>query len=122
MPTKPRTQRKALYQAKLHERHATMGVHLSKELRAKLSTVTRSLPVRKGDRVKIMRGGHKGKTGKVTGVDLRVPAVYVEGIVVRKAKGGEVPFGIHPSKLLLLEADMSDKRRKALLDRKKKAK
>ena len=119
MPTKPRTQRKALYEAKLHEKHALLSVHLSKELKAKLSTSARSVSVRKGDRVKIMRGSHAKKTGKVIEVDLKGTVVFVEGIVARKAKGGEVPVALHPSNLLLLEGDFNDSERKAILARKK---
>ncbi len=119
MPTKPRTQRKAMYEAKLHEKHALVAVHLSKELKAKLNTKARSLPVRKGDRVKIMRGSHAGKTGKISEVDLKSSLVFIEGIVTRKAKGGEVLVSIRPSKLLMLDGDFNDNERKALLARKK---
>ena len=119
MPTKPRTQRKAMYEAKLHEKHALMAAHLSKELKAKLNTKARSLPLKKGDRVKIMRGSHAGKTGKVMGVDLRTSSVFIEGIVTRKAKGAEVQIAHRPSKLLMLDGDFADNERKALLARKK---
>jgi large subunit ribosomal protein L24 len=119
MPTKPRTQRKAVYELALHERRPLVSAHLSKELKAKLGTKARSMPLRKGDRVKIMRGSHKGKTGKITEVDLRSTMAFVEGIFARKAKGGEKPLPLQPSNLLILEGDFSDKERKAALDRKK---
>jgi hypothetical protein len=45
---------------------------------------------------------------------------FVEGIVARKAKGGEVPVPIQPSNLLIIEANFDDKGRKAVLSRKKK--
>ncbi len=111
-------QRKRLYEAPLHKKHATVSAHLSKELKAKLGTKARSLSLRKGDRVKIMRGANKGKSGKIAEVDLKGSLAFIEGIVVRKAKGGEVQIPFHPSNLLIVEASMDDKRRKKLLDRK----
>jgi large subunit ribosomal protein L24 len=119
MPTKPRTQRKALYGLKLHERRKLISAHVSKELKEKLKTAARSIPMRKGDRVKVMRGSHKGKTGKVSEISLARSVVFIEGIMARKAKGGEVPVPFHPSNLLILEADFSDKERKAMLSRKR---
>jgi large subunit ribosomal protein L24 len=57
---KPSKQRKAMYQAPLHRKHKLFSAHLSKELRKQWNK--RSLPVRKGDEVKIMRGKFKGTT------------------------------------------------------------
>ena len=67
--SQPRKQRKFRYQAPLHIRHKFMGAILSDELKDKHEVKT--LPVRVGDTVKILRGGHKGKEGKVTFVDLK---------------------------------------------------
>ena len=116
----PRKQRKARYEADLHTRQKWLGIHLNKEMREKLKTKRRSVPVREGDRVKIMRGEHKGKSGKVIRVDLRYSKVYVEGIIRKKGKGGEAPVPIDPSKLLMVEAGFSDKRRSRILERSKK--
>ncbi|MCD6381372.1 MAG: 50S ribosomal protein L24, partial [Candidatus Aenigmarchaeota archaeon] len=54
----PRKQRKYRYNAPLHIRQKLVSAHLTKELRNELGI--RSLPVRKNDRVKIMRGKFKG--------------------------------------------------------------
>lgn len=97
-----------------------MAAHLSKEARAKLGTARRSLPLRKGDKVKVMRGEHKGKIGKVARIDLSSLKAYVEGVVVKEAKGTEKLCPIDPSNLLILEADMTDKRRAEVLDRSRK--
>ena len=115
--TKPRTQRKARYKAPLHQRRHYMGVHLSKELRQKLATKRRSMPVVKGDKVKIMRGKRKGTTGKVSEVELSSCKVYVEGVGKGKARGTEVLVGIEPSNLLLLDGDFNRKGRKEVVDR-----
>lgn len=116
---KPRTQRRNLYNMKLHELRSLVSVHLSKELKKKLSITSRSLQVRKGDRVKVTLGNHKGKSGKVTKVDLKESKVYIEGIMSRKAKGGEIPVPFDPSNLLLLDGNFEDKGRKKVLTRKK---
>ncbi len=116
----PRKQRKARYEAPLHSRQKWLAVHLNKEMRGKLKTKRRSVPVREGDRVKIMRGENKGKSGKVTRVDLRYSKVYVEGVVRKKGKGGEALIPIDPSKLLMVDAGFSDKMRSRILERSKK--
>ncbi|HIQ50220.1 MAG TPA: 50S ribosomal protein L24 [Nanoarchaeota archaeon] len=111
----PRKQRKALYEAPLHKRQKLMSAHLSKELREKFGR--RSLPVRKGDEVKILRGEFKGRIGKVVKVDLKKLRVYIEGITRKKSTGEEVKVPIHPSNLMIIKADMSDKMRLKIIER-----
>lgn len=106
----PRKQRKFRYTAPLHIRKKMVSAHLSKELRAKLATKRRSAPLHKGDKVKILRGDNKGKTGKVTNVDLMFLKAYMEGIVQRNAKGIEKPVALDPSNLLIMEGDFSKDR------------
>lgn len=113
----PRKQRKALYNAPLHMRQKLVSAHLSKELRAQ--TGKRSLPVRKGDEIKIMRGSSTGKTGKVVEVDLKKTKVFVEGIVRKTAKGNEVKIGFEPSNILITKAEFSDKMRQRILEKAK---
>lgn len=72
-----------------------------KALRASLKK--RSLPVRKGDKVKVLRGKFKKKEGKVVSVDLKKSRVFVEGCVLKKQGGKEVLAAIHPSNLLIVE-------------------
>jgi len=116
----PRKQRKARFEAPLHMRQHLVAVHLGKELKAKLKTKRRCLPVREGDKVKIMRGEFSGKSGKVTRVDIRYGKVYVEGIVKKRGKGGEAFIPLDPSKLLMVDAGLSDKMRSRILERSKK--
>lgn len=101
----PRKQRKFRYNAPMHQRRKMVAVHVSKELRAKLSTRRRSVQAHKGDRVKVMRGSHKGKAGKIIEVDLSTLKVYVEGVGRRNAKGVEQLSPVDPSNLLLLEGE-----------------
>jgi len=113
----PRKQRKTRYNAPLHQRRHYLGVHLSKELKAKLTTKRRSVPVVKGDKVKVLRGKRKGLTGKVARVDLTACVVYLEGLAKGKARGTEVPISVQPSNLLLLDGDFAKKGRKEVIDR-----
>ncbi len=101
MSTKsPRKQRKARYQAPLHVKHKFLAAPLSRELRVQYNR--RSLPVRKGDRVKIMRGDFKGMEGEVTRVDTKRGVIYVEGASITKADGTQVQRPINPSKVTLM--------------------
>ena len=112
----PRKQRKFRYNAPLHLRKKMVAVHVSKELRAKLSTKRRSVSAHKGDRVKVMVGEFKGKSGKIMEVDLNTLKIYVEGVTRRNAKGIEQLVAIDPSNLLLLEGEFT-KDRLAMIQR-----
>jgi len=112
---KPKVQRKAFYNAPLHLRHKLVSAHLSRELRDKLGI--RSLPVVVGDRVMIMKGDYKGKTGKVVEVDLKGLWVKVEGITRKKADGTEVLVKFRPWNLLILDLNLKDKWRRKIIER-----
>lgn len=93
-----------------------LASHLSKELREKYKR--RSLPVRKGDEVLIMRGKFKGRTGKISRVDLKKYRVYIEGITRKRTVGTDVQVSIHPSNLQITNLYLGDKRRVKILERK----
>lgn len=114
--TQPRKQRKRLYQAPLHERYRRFASHLSPEL--KKSHNTRTVPVRSGDTVRIMRGDFKGYEGKVSKVDRKNYGITVEGVTREKVDGTSVPILIHPSKVLITRLNLDDKWRKEALKRK----
>ncbi len=109
---KPRKQRLRLYTLPLHLRRHLFSAPLSEELRKKYGR--RSFPVRKGDRVRILRGDFKGLEGEVIGVDTKRVAVMVQGASVRKADGTEVPRKIHPSKVMIIKLAQDKEREKAL--------
>lgn len=105
---KPTKQRKYIKNAPLHVRSALLCSHLSKELAKKLNT--RSLRVRKGDKVTVMRGQHKGKSGTVDRVEVQKARIYITGVDMPKRDGSRALYPIHPSKLLIKEI-ATDKRR-----------
>ena len=104
-----RKQRKYRANAPLHKRQKMVSAHLSKELRGQYKR--RSLPLRKGDEVKVMKGEFKGTYGKVDEVDLKNLKVRIDGIKRRKVSGEEVAIAIDPSNLLLTRTEINDKRR-----------
>lgn len=91
-----------------------MSAPLSKELRQKHNV--RSLPVRKDDEVRVVRGQYKGD-GKVITCYRKKFVIHVERITREKANQMPVPVGIHPSNCVITKIKM-DKDRKAILDRK----
>ena len=109
MSIQPRKQRKALYTAPLHIRRKIMSANLSKELRAEIGK--RSLPIRSGDKVQVVRGDFKGHEGKVEAVDAQRYKVTVEGVTLSKPDGNAVLLPIHPSNLMIIEPDLKDERR-----------
>ncbi|MBU0533025.1 50S ribosomal protein L24 [Candidatus Micrarchaeota archaeon] len=106
------TERKKYYSEKLHKRKKRICAHLSKELRAKLKNKKRSLQVRKGDTVKIMRGPRKGKEAKISKVNVVKRKVYLEGITVTNARAREVFIPLDPSNLLLTGLEATPERKK----------
>lgn len=104
-----RKQRKSRFTTPLHLKNKLMGCHLSKELRKKYEQ--RSITLRKGDTVKILRGQFRGKTGKVEEVDTKKGRVAVKGIEVIKKDGNKSYFKINVSNLMIMEAVTEDKRR-----------
>ena len=117
---KPSKQRKYRYNAPLHIRHKFVSANLSKELRKKYGI--RSLPLRKGDTVKIMRGKFKGKKAKVERVDLKKLKVYLEGINITKQSGVKVGLPLDASNLQIVELNLDDKKRLEAVERKRKVK
>jgi len=105
----PRKQRKWFYTMPLHNKRKNIRAHLSKELRDEYHT--RSITVRKGDLVKIMRGKYKRKIGKIIKIFTKKMKVHVEGVTLRKVSGREVPLPLHASNLLVLKIDDSNPKR-----------
>src|SRR3972149_1540780 len=113
---KPGKQRKLLYNAPAHLRHKLMAAPLSPELASKGA---KTLPVRKGDSIRIMRGDHKGFEGKISRVDLKNYRIYVEGLTREKVDGTAVFVSVHPSKVMIRKLNLDDKWRKGIVERKK---
>ncbi len=111
----PRKQRKYRHNAPLHVMHKFLGARLSETLTKQYGR--RSLPVRKGDEVMVMRGSTKGKKGVVDRVSLNGSKVYIDGLTVKKVDGSEVMRPHHPSNLMITKPEMGDKKRQSIMDR-----
>jgi large subunit ribosomal protein L24 len=116
MSKQPRKQRKLIHNAPLHVRHNLMSIALSKELKEQHGK--RSIPVKKGDTVQVMRGDFKDHEGKVEKVDLKNYRVFIEGASVQKPDGNQIYHSIHPSKLVIVELDLDDDERNEIMERK----
>jgi len=120
LTSKPSKQRKRLYTAPLHIRYKLLAAPLAPELREKYGF--RSLPVRVGDKVQVLRGDFKGFEGKVLSVNRKKFRVTIEGITREKVDGTTINVPIHPSKVMITELNLDDKWRRKIIERKSKAK
>ena len=109
MSIQPRKQRKARYTAPAHARGKYLSVSLSKDLREKLGK--RSLPIRSGDKVSVLRGDFKGHEGKVLDVDYGSYKVTIEEVTLSKPDGTTTFLPVDPSNLVIIDADLKDNRR-----------
>ena len=134
----PRRQRKAHFTASNVLRRKQMAAQVDPKLRERMANrgkkskaYPRSLPVRKGDRVRVVRGQEyignnppvkirdppRGRAHRVTGVNTRNRKIFVEGKTYEKADGSKVPFPIDPSNVVIVNPDWSDPRRRRIISR-----
>ena len=81
----------------------------------------RRVPVRTGDRVRVMRGEFAGLEGKVERVEYSTGRIFVEGMSREKTAGASSKLPVHSSKVLVTELNLSDKWRSGLLSEKAKS-
>src|SRR5205823_13916349 len=94
----PRTQRKRAANAPLHVRRLLASSHLSAELHDKAKgRLPPALPARKGDTVRVMRGGFRGREAKVASVDRVHGTVAVECITIEKVDEKHAARPLHAS-------------------------
>ena len=71
----------------------------------------RSLPIRTGDKVSVVRGDFKGHEGEVLTVDYNSYKVTIEEVTLSKPDGTATFLPVDPSNLVIIEADLKDDRR-----------
>lgn len=113
---KPRKQRRAIYSCPLHRRGKLLSAQLSPDLRRKYGI--RSMRVRKGDRVVVRKGDFKKMEGNVLEVDTKRGMIKVEGVVVTKSDGTQVPRMLRPSNVMIVKL-AEDRMREKILGRAK---
>ena len=116
----PRKQRKYRYTAPLHVKGKFLNAHLTKELKKKYGK--RALRVRKGDRVKIVRGQFRKTSGKIERIDLKNSKVFIEKIEFIKKDGNKGYYPIDTSNIIITELVLTDKSRVNMIERVKKQK
>ena len=92
--SKRRTQRRLQSNAPSSIKRRLMSCHLNKSLRDQYKI--RSLPIKRGDEVKILKGKSKGKSGKVVQVYRKREVIYVDKVNREKQNGQSVFLPIRP--------------------------
>ena len=118
----PRKQRLARYTAPYHRRHREMAAPIDRGLRERQMgrgfMYPRSMAVRKGDRVMIVRGEGKSKSAtRIAKVDRKARKIYDEGFTYFKSDGTELQRPIDASNVVIINPDWSDMKRRKLLTR-----
>ena len=105
----PRKQRKFLFNAPAHIKQKKLSAPLSKTLRKEHNK--RSLGVRVGDEVKIVRGDFKGKNGKVEKIIKPDERVVISKVSRVKVDGTKANAPIHASKIMITKLNLEDSKR-----------
>lgn len=69
------------------------------------------MELKKGDKVKIMRGKYKGKSGKIDKILTKRLKIYVDGIQIKKSEGSKINIPLKASNLQIIELNTDDKKR-----------
>lgn len=104
----PRKQRRRIRNATRHERKNLLKCRLDEFLQEEYGL--RSLVIKKGDLVRIMRGQFRETEGKVVNVSYKKGVVYLDNTSVTKADGKEASVPIHPSNLMLVKLELDEER------------
>lgn len=72
----------------------------------------RNVKIKKDDKIKIVRGQFKGKIGNVKMVMTKKSKVFVENIQNVKNDGTKTYYPLDPSNLIIIELNLTDKKRK----------
>lgn len=109
----PRRQRKSLYNADSFERRVRMGVPLSRELRSRFRR--RTVPIRKGDTVRVLAGSFSGREERVAHVGRRDYRVTLDNVTLKTAEDKLKPLTLSVGNLVITRLNLSDPwRRRAL--------
>jgi large subunit ribosomal protein L24 len=111
-PKSPRKQRRFVRNSGKHAHKSMLRCRLDDPLREEYGL--RSLNLKKGDLVRIMRGQFRDTEGKILGVDYGAIRVFVDGASTTKADGKEAKVPLHPSNLLLVKLELNDERKKRI--------
>ncbi len=89
--------------------------HLSEDLREEYGT--RSVPIRSGDEVKVVRGDFEGISGEVRGIN-DDGTINVDDVEIEKGGGETVFYPLDASNVMITSLDLNDDEREKMLGRK----
>jgi large subunit ribosomal protein L24 len=69
----------------------------------------RSVQVRTGDTVRIVRGDFSGVEGKVSDIDTTRQRLFVEGVTREKVAGTSEKVSVHCTKVMITRLNLDDK-------------
>lgn len=104
--TNPSKQRKYRDNAPMHVKDKLVSANLGDVLREELGT--RSLPIRIGDRAKVMRGDEKGAEGIVSNIDREEEKIYINNLERQKTDGTVKEEALRPSNIQLQALNLED--------------
>ncbi len=121
---KPNKQRKAHYNAPLHEKRKRIAARLLLDKPDARFASVRSVTVRVGDTVRVIRGDfsnggkrHGGKrnenplTGAVLRIESETGRIFIEGAKGSKSDNKEEAVPVHSSNVVVVKLDETDKLR-----------
>mgnify|MGYP001135816976 FL=1 len=114
-----RKSRKAHFTAPSSERRRLMSARLDKPLREKYNVKT--VPLRKDDEVRVVRGTQKGNTGKVECCFRKHLIIHVDNIKTSKLNGQQVPIPVHASQCVITKLKLDNGDRNRIIQRRNTA-
>jgi large subunit ribosomal protein L24 len=108
----PGKQRRRIYKSPIHSHKKMLKCRLDEFLQEEYGL--RSLVVKKGDLVRVMRGQFRDTEGKVVRVDYGAIRVYLESATTTKADGKEAQIPVHPSNIMLVKLELDDDRKRII--------
>jgi large subunit ribosomal protein L24 len=103
----PGKQRKVRYSAHSRLKHRLLAAPLSVELKTTYGRKT--VPVRTGDTVRIVRGDFSGVEGKVSDINTSSQRLFVEGVTREKVAGTSEKVTVHCTKVMITKLNLDDK-------------
>lgn len=110
----PSKQRKYRRNAPKHVEQKLVSANVHPELRDELDT--RSIRVRTGDQIEVMRGDHSGKEGIVNEVDYDDQKIYASNITAERQNGTESQVPLRPSNVRIVAMNVDDQVRMEKFD------
>jgi large subunit ribosomal protein L24 len=102
-----------MYEATISERRKRTSAPLSRELRGRYGR--RSLPIRKGDTVRILHGSYVGREERVARVNRRDYTVTLDNVTMKTGDQKLKALAIRPSALVLTRLNLADPWRRRVL-------